>query len=168
MIQSETLYCQVDESIVKAAFLERFTRFVEWPEETGINDSTKNFVIGIYGESDWQNIIEEVYKFDQIKIKNKNIEIRYLKKISDVEKLHLLLISSSEDELHQILKVTMDKPILTVSNSEGFAEKGVLINFFVKEGKVRFEINEKAVHKSKLVMSYLLLRMAKIVNPKSE
>jgi hypothetical protein len=63
-----------------------------------------------------------------------------------------------------ILSCTGNKPILTVSDTKGFAEKGVLINFYMMGDKIKFEINEKAVHESGLVMSYRLLNLARIVH----
>jgi len=44
----------------------------------------------------------------------------------------------------------------------------VLINFFEKDNKLRFEINETAVLKSPLQMSFYLLNSAKIVQPIEE
>jgi len=164
LFEPELVFSQADESVVKAAFLEKFTRFIEWPEETGVSDTTQNFVIGIYGDNEWQNKIEKIFKSQNVKIKNKSVIFKYFEDVNNIEKTNLLLISSTKNELEQIVEITRYKPILTVSNSEGYAEKGVLINFLIEEGKVRFEINEKAVHESKLVMSYLLLRAAKIVN----
>jgi hypothetical protein len=36
---------------VKAAFLEKFTRFIEWPSEVHIEDVSRPFVIGVIGEN---------------------------------------------------------------------------------------------------------------------
>jgi hypothetical protein len=77
----------------------------------------------------------------------------------------LFIASSAAEILSEILSNTRDKPILTVSDTNGFAAKGVLINFFLAGDKIKFEINEKAVHESGLVMSYRLLNLARIVNP---
>ena len=46
---------------------------------------------------------------------------------------------------------------------EGFAERGVLINFFVAEKQVRFEINDAAAQSSGLEFSSKLLRVARLV-----
>jgi hypothetical protein len=40
---------------------------------------------------------------------------------------------------------------------------GVLINFIIKQNKIRFEINENAVKKSGLQVSYILLNAAEII-----
>jgi len=79
---------------------------------------------------------------------------------------HLLFISASQRrDLAQLLSFTEDKPILTVGDSKGFAEKGVLINFHMDKHMLRFTINESAVRKSGLIMDYRLLQFATIVKP---
>jgi hypothetical protein len=156
------VFSQTEEYTIKAVFLERFTRFIEWPGESEINDTTKPFVISVIGKNPFGNILEETYSAQ--KILNKNVEIRYISKIDQIEKTNILFISKSKDkELSKILSYTKGKPILTVGDTKGFAKKGVMINFYLSSGKLRFEINETAVKESGLSMSYLLLQVALIV-----
>lgn len=152
------------EYAMKAVFLERFTRFVEWPAEYAISDTTKPFILGIVGSSPFGSILERVY--DSQKIRDKHVEIRYIIDFEDIAECHLLFISRiSVTGLTRILTYTRSRPILTVSDTRGFANKGVLINLNIEEGRIRFEINEGAVRESGLYMSYHLLKLAKIVNP---
>ena len=155
---------QTSEYTIKAAFLERFTRFVEWPEESAVSDTTESFVLGIIGENPFGSILEQLYATQ--KIKNKEVEIQSLSNLDEISGCHLLFISKSKGkELSKILSLTKDKPILTISDANGFAENGVLINLYLAENKIRFEINETAVKVFGLTISYLLLNTAKIVNP---
>jgi len=157
------LYAQATEYTVKAAFLERFTRFIEWPESSAIADTSKPFILGVIGKNPFALILEEFYANQ--KIRNKKVEIRYFSSPDGIEKCHLLFIShSSKNQLSRILSRTRNKPILSVSDTKKFAEEGVLINFYIVENKIRFEINESAARKSGLSISYLLLNMAKITN----
>ena len=158
------VFAQTSEYTIKAAFLERFTRFIEWPEESTVSDTTKDFVLGIIGENPFGSILEELY--DTQKIKNKRVEILHVSNLNEITGCHLLFISKSEEkELSNILLATKNKPILTISDTNGFAEKGVLINFYLAESKIRFEINEKAVNNSGLSISYHLFNVAKIIKP---
>ncbi len=116
------------------------------------------------GKHPFGDLLDVIYA--ERKIKNKTVEIRYLSKEEEILQCHLLFITESgRDELSSILSLTKDKPILTVGDSKGFAEKGVHINFYLDEGRIRFAINESAVRQSGLQMSYRLLRSARIVNP---
>jgi hypothetical protein len=158
---------QEHEYQLKAVYLELFTRFVKWPESSGVSDTSAAFVVAVIGESPFGSILEQTYA--KQKIKNKKVDIVYLSTPDDIEAPHLLFISrSNKGLLPQILSRTRNKPILTVGDTEGFAQKKVLINFYLSGSKLRFEINEKALHASGLAMSYMLLNLARIVDPVRE
>jgi hypothetical protein len=53
--------------------------------------------------------------------------------------------------------------VLTVGETEDFAEDGGMIAFLVEENKIRFEINLEAADKAKLKISSKLLALAKTV-----
>ena len=149
---------------VKAVFLEQFTRFVEWPESSAVADTTLPFVLGVIGDNPFGALLESVY--EQRRIKKKPVELRYITDLDEIPQCHLLFIAgSAADRLPEILARTADLPILTVADSEGFAQRSVLINLYLSGETVKFEINEKAVRSSGLAFSYLLLNLARVVNP---
>ena len=158
---------QQSEYTIKAVFLEHFTRFIEWPESIEIADTSQPFYVAVLGENPFGSILDQVYS--EQRIKNRRVEILYFATPDEITDCHILFISSSNKEiLSDILAITRDKPILTVSDTEGFAENGVLINFYLSGNRIKFEINEKAVHESGLVMSYRLLSLARIVEQARE
>jgi hypothetical protein len=53
------------------------------------------------------------------------------------------------------------RPILTVGESETFLRAGGIVNFFMDDGKVRFEINQDAASRAQLRISSRLLRLAR-------
>ena len=153
-----------EEYKVKAVFLERFTRFVEWPEDADMDDPSTPFIICVIGNNPFEKILEQAY--EKRRILGKPVEIRYISSLKDIAPCHLLFISSSmKVRLEEILSYTKDKSILTIGDTEGFAEKGVHINFYLREESARFTINETAVRNSSLKMDFRLLQYAKIVNP---
>ena len=155
---------QSEEYVLKAAYLERITRFTDWPEEIAMSDTSKPFIIKVIGENPFGTTLEQMYS--TTKIKNKSVEIDYISKPKEIDDCHLLFISSSmEKKFPKIIEYTKDKPILTISDTEGFGDKGVLINLYLSEKRLRFEINETAVKESGLEMSYMLLKVAKIIHP---
>lgn len=164
LVLPAALLAQADEYTIKAVMLERFARFVEWPDQSDVADTAQPFVIAIIGENPFGPKPEEIYSAQ--KIKNRKVVIKYFSQLDEISNCNLLFISESERKnLSRILTFTRNKPILTVSDSKGFAQEGVLINLFLNDNKVNFEINETAVRESGLSMSYLLLRAGKIVNP---
>ncbi len=159
------LYAQTEEYALKAVFLEKFTPYVEWPRDTVVHDESADFIIIIFGRNPFGTILDEIYA--EQKIMNKNVEIRYVSRISEIDNCDMLFISGSmKDELPVILKRTSGKPILVVGDTEGFAEAGVFVNLFVANNNIRFEINETAITNAGFKVNFRLLRLARIVNPK--
>ncbi len=162
LVGNGIIHAQTDEYLLKAGFLEKFTRFIEWPGETNIADNTKPFVISVIGENPFDKKLDQI--FETTKIKNRKVEIRYISELEEIQDSHILFITKSkEKQLSGILSLTQGKPVLTVSDTDGFGEKGVRINFFIEQNKIRFEINKDAIQKSGLQISYLLLNIAKII-----
>ena len=96
----------------------------------------------------------------------KPVTIRQYFDLRELGPCHLLFIGETDEEtLSRILAHTRERAILTVSDREGSAEKGVLVNLELVESRVQLVVNESAVRESGLRMSHLLLGMARIVSP---
>jgi len=158
LVFASTLQAQVSEYEYKAAFIERFTRFVDWPG--GIESDT--FKIAVIGKNPINESLANLFADE--KIKNKNVKIIYSDNIVDLAEANLVFISSSEKKrIKEILAFTGKYPILTISDSKGFSAKGVHINMYDDNNYIRYEINQEAIEKSGLKVSSLLLASAKIV-----
>lgn len=157
-------FSQANVYVLKAVYLEKFSRFVTWPDESLMNSLNEPFIISVIGKTPLVENLEQIYSVQ--KINNKRVEIRRISNLYEIEKSHILVIAESEKKnLQNILSLTKNIPVLTVGETLGFADKGVLINFYEENNKLRFEINETAVLQSPLQMSFYLLNSAKIVNP---
>jgi hypothetical protein len=154
------------EYLLKAIFLERFTRFVEWPLEAGLDRTETPFVIGVIIRNPFESILESVYA-DQ-PIKGKPVEIRYLETVEAIHGCHMLFIAETDaDLLKKVIAAIRDFPVLTISDSTGYGRRGVHINMYMEKKQVRFEINHKAARQSGLTISYLLLKTAKLIESSS-
>ena len=150
--------------VMKAVYLEKFSRFITWPEECDMADVSKPFVIGVMGKTPLYKNLEQIYAVQ--KINNKKVEIRKITELYQVKDIHILVIAESERKnLPNIIALTEHLPVLTIGDSPNFGKKGVLINFFEDNNRLKFEINETAVLKSPLQMSFYLLNSAQIINP---
>ncbi|MCK5509646.1 MAG: YfiR family protein [Desulfobacterales bacterium] len=161
------LSCQIleyDEYTVKAVFLERVTRFIEWPPDKKVDDISKPFVIAVIGKNPFGSKLDNIYS--KRKIRDKKVKVIYISKINQIADSHILFIPVSEKKrLQSIISYSKEKHVLTIGDSNGFAEKGVLFNFYTASNQIKFEINEKAVRGSGLSINYLLLNVARIVDP---
>jgi hypothetical protein len=60
------------------------------------------------------------------------------------------------------------RSILTVGDTEGFAEDGGIIRFVTEKNRIRFRINVDAAEAAHLVISSKLLRLAEATPPGTE
>ena len=145
---------------VKAAFMYNFLKFIEWPDKAFFDYHT-TINLCVLGKDPFGSTLDFIQGET---INNKKIIIKYHYDIDGLEKCNVLFISSSEKErLTKILQTLGGLNILTISDTKSFAQQGVLINFHMEENKVRFEINQDAVNRSKLKISSKLLKLANIV-----
>jgi hypothetical protein len=149
------------EPLVKAEFMERITRFVDWPDESFTSDDAP-FTLCVMGDHPFGDYLAKMAK--ERKIQGRRIQLLRIGEVGRVGTCHLLFVSRSEDKrLDKILAATGDRPILTISDSTGFGARGVLVNFYRDGDNLRFEINVRAVDRSGLHFSSKILRLARLL-----
>ena len=157
-------FSQPVEYTLKAVYIEKFTRFIEWPDSCNMDDKEKPFIIATLGETPFKKSLNNIFSIQ--KIYEKPVKIIHLNSPKPGEKCHILFISGEmQDIVESITDELGDKPVLTIGDTPGYCKKGVLINFFIEDDKLYFAINEESVEKSPLDFSFYLLNMAKIVKP---
>jgi hypothetical protein len=147
---------------VKAEFLERFTHFIGWPAASFASaDST--FVVCVMGANPFGAYLANLIATRRLQ--GRPAELRSVSDPTKLDGCHLVFIAASErDHLYSIVKHTDGRPILTVGDTEGFARAGVLINLYIDDDNVRFEINVAAVKDSGLKFSSKLFKLAQLVD----
>jgi len=151
-----------DESAFIAAYLERFTRFIENKSHPSFDNSAQDFHFYIYGNSTITKKFESI--FQSQKIKSRNVKIKFINKIDEISNANMLFITKSgEKDLDKIISAAANSGILTTSYSTGFAKKGVHINLFMQDQKLKFEINNNSARQAGFNISHLLLSKAIII-----
>ena len=134
---------------VKAAFIYNFLGFVHWPA----SDMDEKGPVGIciLGEDPFDSELDVLQKK---RIRGRSIVIRRLRGLKEVGGCDVLFISRSEKRsLKRIIRSIGNKGILTVGDMEGFGEEGGIIQFYIKDRKVRFLINRRAAERAGLRIS---------------
>jgi hypothetical protein len=94
------------------------------------------------------------------------LAIRLIKSPTDAEECHLIYFSQATFTTNgQIIAKLRDKPVLTVSDANGFLRLGGQIQFYTRSGQLKLRINLPAMQRVKLTPSTPLLRVADIVRP---
>jgi len=147
---------------IKAAFLYNFAKFVQWrkcPDKKKKDEA--RLTIGILGRDPFGASISVL---DGKTVGGRTLVIRRFSKLEQVQSCHILFISRSEkQDLARILRSVGPSGTLTVGDMDGFVRAGGVVHFFMKQNKVRFEINVTAAEKARLKISSKLLKLARIV-----
>ena len=147
---------------IKAEYLERFTRFIEWPADSPASDPKVPFRICVIGKNPFGDYLRNMG--EEVRIRGKHVDILEIQNLQRISSCELLFIPASEKfRLQSILEQTDGKAILTVSDSPGFAQMGVLINLYFSDSRIRFEINPDAVKRSGFRFSSLLMALGRLV-----
>jgi hypothetical protein len=153
---------EVDEYRLKAEFLERFTRFVEWPRGALPADPQAPFRLCVLGRNPFGTALDELAR--KRTVGERRIAVTQLAAVDAVAGCHLLFVAPSERErLPAVVAAARRERALTVGDSAGFADAGVIINLFVAEQKIGFEINEGAAKAGGFAVSAKLLKLARRV-----
>ena len=148
---------------IKAAFLVNFMQFVSWPPTAFTNDQAP-FRIGVLGEDPFGEALDQSVQGESVN--HHKIVVQRARRIEDCKDCQMVFVSRSEEKnLPDILAKLDSSPILTVSETRGFARRGGIINFYLEGNKVRFEINATAAQRDKLKISAQLLKLGKLVEP---
>jgi len=161
VVSPASIRAQTLEYKLKAEFLERFTRFIEWPASAfAAGDSP--FVLCVLGGNPFGGYLTQMAQTR--KVQNRKITNRSLQSATEIDGCHLVFVARS-GPIQQVVARTTGKPVLTVGETQGFTEAGGLINFFLEKDQVRFEINTEGAKKSGLKFSSKLLELGRRAPP---
>lgn len=150
---------EVEEYALKAAFLYNFSKYIDWNE----GDTKKDFMIGVFGQSPIMTPLKEIAKNKTVNGR-KIVVVQYFNP-GDIKYCNILFISKNTSyALSEILAKSNKKGILNVSEREGYAKKGVGINFIIVDNNLKFEANTKAMNAADLKVSSHLLNLAILVD----
>jgi hypothetical protein len=153
-----------EEYQVKAVFLFNFSSFITWPA-AAFTSSNAPFLICILGQDPFQTELDLTVEGE--KIAGRPVMVRRMDTLNEINACQILFVSQSQsNQLTNILTYLkyQHRPILTVSDIEGFVKQGGLIEFFKHGKKVRFMIDHEAAKKTGLSVSGNLLSIAEVVD----
>jgi hypothetical protein len=146
---------------VKAAFLYNFVQFVKWPPGAFASPDAPLY-IGVLGDDPFEGALDDTIR-DEAVNGHKLVLLRS-HNVGDLHGCQMIFVARGEEsDTGGILAAVDSRPILTVSDIEHFAQDGGDIDFYLSNGKVRFEINAGAARRAGLQISSQLLALGRIV-----
>lgn len=147
-------------SDLEAVFLFHFTQFVEWPTNA-FAATNSPFVIGILGDHPVGAALRDVIRGETVR--GRELVLRVFRHPDEVRQCHMLfLVEGEEASVPRVLSRLRGQPVLLVSEVDGFAQRGGMIEFVTDQKKIKLKINVESAHAADLVISSKLLRVAEV------
>jgi len=140
---------------IKAAFLQNFPKFVDWPslQPGGVSP----LVIGIVGDDPFGPMFSSMIA--GVTIDGHPLVLSHLRWNDRLSDCHVLFISTSE--IHHLPQILAEAPnALTVGDFDSFARRGGVVELRMVGNRVRFDINIAAAHRAGIRISSKLLGLA--------
>ncbi|HTK85744.1 MAG TPA: YfiR family protein [Patescibacteria group bacterium] len=140
---------------VISAYIYNFTQFTTWPADA-VKDQ---FTVCVLGHNPFGPSLAPLRTRT---VNGKGISEKFYKGASaDISDCNALFVSESErDNVDEILKLVRGKPVLTMSNMDGFVDSGGMVEFTKKDSRIGIRIGLHSVEASGISISSKLLRLA--------
>lgn len=149
-----------------STFISKLDKYVSWPDDKAAEGNGDLFVITAVGNGPLAQKLEELdYKKSG---KGKQIKVR----VVDIDFLpanaHVLVVDTEDVAvLETVARQLKGTSTLIVGNTDGFAEKGAMINFYSDstsgEVKTKSEVNLDVAKAENLKINTALLKLARTV-----
>ena len=162
-----TAQVKATEYQVKAAYLLNFSRLTQRPPQN-LPDGSAPFVMGVLGGNDeFIDILKETIRGQRVEAHP--IIVKRLGAEDNLSYCHLLFFRSSARKNTQAAITGLGQAnILFVGEDPDFLRQGGMINLFLEDGRVKFEISHDALDRTNLHFSPKLLALAKPEHSGSE
>jgi hypothetical protein len=124
------------EDSVKAAYIYRFTGYVDWPDESIAGHP---FVIDVYGDPGLAAALKRLLPGHPI---NKQpAEVREVSRIQDLGDAQMLYVGPGHADFLRAVAAHQGRALLIVSDDEQGLDLGSVFNFVTVDNRVRFEVS---------------------------
>ena len=146
---------------VKAAFVYNFAKFTEWPAAafaspqapirlclSGVDETQTKAFAAIEGKP----------------VQGREVRIKRNPTTAEIGECNILYVGDEEPRRAQAtLQAARNASVLTVSDSEGFADTGGVIGLVYADNRIQFEVNLAAAQRAGLKIASQVLKIARVV-----
>ena len=147
---------RLDEAQVKAAFLYNFAKFIQWPTSENRPEALS---IGIVGADRFRDVLGSIVNGKTVN--GRDIEVRQVLNDDDVRAYHIIFIAAESRRTADVIQRVAHAGVLTVGETPQFLQEGGVIQFYIRDNRVRFQINAAAANNAGLKISSQLLSLSK-------
>lgn len=144
------------EHSVKAAFLYKFSSYVEWPR---MPSADRVLTIGVIGADDVAHELSRIAAGRTVN--DRSLAVKRIGENDSLVDVHILFIGAAYNRpLDPLLRNAQQNSVLTVTERDDALAHGSVINFKLVDGRVRFDVSLPAAEKSNLKLSSRMLAVA--------
>ncbi len=144
------------EDAVKAAYLYRFTQYVDWPDPP---PPDVPFTIAVLDAPEVAGQLQRLVANHLVK--NSKAQVRMISSIQELGSARMLFVGAGYlNRLQNVISSIGARPVLLVTDDDDGMPAGSVVNFVTVEHRVRFEVSLTAADRSKLRVSSELLGVA--------
>lgn len=151
------------EYAVKANLLYKFGEYISWPAEA-LGPPGAPATLCIVGDNPFGETLDKAVSGERIG--EHPAEVKRLDAAAAETLCHILFTrGSAHQSIAEALRAVAGHPMLTITEAFNFGAGGGVINFVVRDNRVRFEIDQQAAAVNRLEISSKLLGLAVAVKP---
>jgi hypothetical protein len=140
---------------LKAAFLSRFPQFVEWPAAAFAGRDSLD--VCVVDPNPFGTALQDLAGGERIG--DRLLRTRRVGRDAAGD-CHVLYVPAATPERRALLAAIKGRPVLTVSDADGFLDEGGVVQLRLIANRVRFNIDAAAAERAGLRLSAQLLRLA--------
>ncbi|MGE4191882.1 MAG: YfiR family protein [Pseudodesulfovibrio sp.] len=143
---------------LRALYVQRLVKYVAWPEGTGPAPGDP-FIVAATEPARLKPWFPDPTGEGE---DGDNGEPRFRLVRWPAECHVLVLTGAPTREMAAILMRVADQPVLTITQNPDGPERGAVINFYMRDGRLRMEVSLEAARKAGLTVSSRLLQLVRI------
>lgn len=146
------------EHTVKAAFLTKFIPFIDWPA-SAFDPPEAPVTLCVVGEDPFGELLD--HAVGEQAAGERPVTLQRLRQADREAGCHIMYIGGSDiPTVARALDTVRGLPVLTVTDQFSDTRAKGIINFVLRENRVRFEIDNDAALENKVLISSKLLSLA--------
>lgn len=146
---------------IRAAYLFNFTKFVTWPQSSGLATSD-TLVIVVHDDFETWKVLEKMSR--SATSGGRPLSVRHIRPGDSVPSCRVLYVAASDaGEAARVLQAPAARAALTVGNSETFLKLGGVIRLLEVRNRLVFDVSLPAAEQRRLEISSAMLKVAHAV-----
>lgn len=146
---------------IKAEFIERFTRFVDWPAAKN-SDWPAVFRLCVVGASPVTEHLREIARSRTFQGRRAVVVTMEADEVSG--RCRVVYVGSSSEPTHRAVAArTLGMPVLTIGEGSRAVGHGLIMGLYISAGRLRFDVDVAAADANGLHVRSKLVRLAERV-----